>query len=237
MAGAGELTRTPPRIRLPLFMTWDNRIRWGWAMYAFAVAIYLTTNHFPIRSPALLPMTAVDLATPFVPWTVWLYVSEYLFFALVYLCTRRLDSINRYFYAFLFVQIASCTVFWLLPTTYPRDLFPLPADLDAVTAGVFTVLRATDSPHNCLPSLHVSSVYLSVFLYLEEVRERPRTFWAFLAWGTVISLSTLTTKQHYLADVVAGLGLGGLAFWLFFRSPWIGYVAAPPAGGGAQAKR
>ncbi|HXR50905.1 MAG TPA: phosphatase PAP2 family protein [Steroidobacteraceae bacterium] len=38
--------------------------------------------------------------------------------------------------------------------------------------------------------------------------------------GIPIALSTLTFKQHYVADVVSGLALGMASWWLCFR--WTG---------------
>ena len=68
---------------------------------------------------------------------------------------------------------------------------------------------------NCLPSLHVSTVTLCVC----ALRGR-RWFAPALLAGIPIALSTLTFKQHYVADVVAGLVLGLASWWLCFR--WSG---------------
>jgi membrane-associated phospholipid phosphatase len=60
----------------------------------------------------------------------------------------------------------------------------------------------------------VSSVYLSSFAFLSE--KRVTKFWIFFIWSTLIALSTLTTKQHYVADIVSGLALA-IVFYRWFH--------------------
>jgi hypothetical protein len=38
-----------------------------------------------------------------------------------------------------------------------------------------------------------------------------------MAWATLVALSTLFTKQHYVLDVLAGIALAAVAFALFVR--------------------
>jgi hypothetical protein len=192
----------------------------GCQLILAAAALYLLTNHVHLFEPRTLPLTWVDRDVPLVPWTIWIYVSEYVYFILIYVLCADPLNLNRYFYSFGALQILSYFFFVLWPTTYPRGDHPLPADLDGATRWMFELLRAADSPANCCPSLHVSSVYLCSWLYLEE--HKGRYFWVFFIWGTAIAATTLTTKQHYLADVVAGFVLGTLVhvifhFWLIPR--------------------
>jgi membrane-associated phospholipid phosphatase len=62
-------------------------------------------------------------------------------------------------------------------------------------------------------------VYLSSFAFLSE--NRRRAFGIFFCWSTLIALSTLTTKQHYLADIVSGLTLAVPVFyWFHYLQPY-----------------
>jgi membrane-associated phospholipid phosphatase len=40
---------------------------------------------------------------------------------------------------------------------------------------------------------------------------------AALVWATLVALSTLFTKQHYVLDVVTGVMLAGVAYAIFIR--------------------
>lgn len=199
---------------LPIFVTRENKHLVGAITFVFAAVIYLMSNHFPFFEPKMLPMTAWDQAIPFIPETVWIYLSEYVFFIVIYLLCRETINMNRYVYAVVALQVVSVTIFWAWPTTYPRSLYPLPDSLDPLTHWAFSSLRHGDSPTNCAPSLHVSSVLLCSFLFFNEQREK---LWFFLTWGAFISLSTLTTKQHYIVDVVSGLLMAILFHWFFYR--------------------
>ena len=159
-------------------------------------------------------MWAADRAVPFIPETVWIYISEYLFFVAVYVSCRDMVNANKYLYSFLALQVVSVGIFVAWPTTFPRELFPLPEDLDRFTYFAFHTLRQSDTPANCCPSLHVSSVFLSTYIFLDDQR---RKFPFFFIWGLLIAASTLSTKQHYLVDIIAGFLMSVLFYWVFHR--------------------
>ena len=202
------------RFTLPLFLEREFKYPAGLGMFLIAALLYLVTNHFHFWEPALLPMTKLDHAIPFMPNTSWAYMSEYLLFAFVYILCHNMDELNKFIYSFLALQVVSNIVFFLWPTTYPRDLFPLPDDLNSLTKFAFSSLRQTDSPANCCPSLHVSSVYLGSLLFLQESKKK---FVFFFIWATVVAVTTLTTKQHYIVDVIVGLLMAIFIYWLFHR--------------------
>lgn len=199
---------------LPIFLTRTTKYPVGIFAGLLAGVMYLTSNHFHIFPPQYLPMTRIDYIVPFVPWTVWIYISEFALFISVYVLTKDMANTNKYLYSFLALQTASVFIFWVWPTTYPRHLFPLPDDLNSLTRFVFTQLRETDTPANCAPSLHVSSCYLSAFIFLDEQKKK---FPFFLLWATAIAVTTMTTKQHYLVDVILGFGMAVTFYWVFHR--------------------
>jgi membrane-associated phospholipid phosphatase len=201
-------------IALPLFVTRENKYKAGWTMFLSAALLYVLSNKFHLFPPQELPMTSWDLAVPFIPETYWIYVSEYLLFTAVYMTSSDYRNMNKYLYSFFALQTFSVLIFWLWPTTFPRHLFPIPAETDPITTFAFEALRKADSPSSCFPSLHVSSVLLSTYIFRDEQREK---FKYFLLWGLLIAASTITTKQHYLMDVAGGLVLSVFFYWLFHR--------------------
>jgi len=184
-------------------------------MFATGTGLYLATNHFPITTPHRLPLHWIDKAIPFSPVTVWIYISEWIFLPIAYLRCRDLVGLNKYFYSYLALQLACMVIFVIWPTAYPRELHPLDQAVTSEwTYYAFNNLRQTDTAANCCPSLHVAGLYLSIAIYIKGTR---RDFLFFLIWGTLIALSTLTTKQHYFIDLIAGLGIAGLIHWVFWN--------------------
>lgn len=164
----------------------------------------------PFASPVELSLLAIDDAIPFLPWTVWLYGTVTWACLLAWLQVPDRLSVTRLF-GTLATAAVVCWVFFLLwPTTYPRHLFPLPA-IDSATVRELADLRAADSPSNCFPSMHVALAWglaLTWAGYLKRWWSRPLP----LLWAAVVSVCTLTTKQHYVVDVPAGL-LVGVVSW------------------------
>lgn len=203
------------KLRLPVFLSHRNKWVYGPICAAITVALYVSANHYPILEPRLLPFTPLDHAVPFLPWTSWIYVSDYVFAFLVFMLVRDMRNANRFLYSFFALQIVSVAIFWLWPTMYPRELFPLEmSGAGSWSAGLLTGIRKIDSPLNCCPSLHVSGCVLASFIFLDEQRSK---FKWFFAWAMAIAVSTLTTKQHYAIDVFSGILLAWAMYWFFRR--------------------
>lgn len=200
------------RAGLPVLVHKENRLRVGLLLFVAGSILYLAPNHFHIFRVHFLPLSPIDTAMPFIPQTIWLYVSEYFYVMVIYFSYREMSNLNRAIYAFLALQVICVSIFWLWPTVIARDTFPVPPTLGPLTSAVLTALRRADTPANCFPSFHVASVYLACFLLSSEVRWKFRFF---LVWATAIAVSTLTTKQHYFADVVSGFALAVVLYYVF----------------------
>jgi hypothetical protein len=124
------------------------------------------------------------------------------------------------------VAISIHVLFWTLwPTTYPRP--PAPAG-GTLTQDLYLLLIYWDSPANCFPCGHITVPSLLVYFI---GREQPRkAFWIWPMWA-ILSISILTTKQHYLWDLMGGLltvyiGVRVSAWWSKRRG-WDGREKAP----------
>lgn len=185
-------------------------------MYALSYTGYYLTNHYPFLEPRLLPFTWIDSNVPLMPYSILIYISEYFYFAFVYILLRNHDNINKYLYSFFTLQVVSCAIFAIVPTIYPRENYPIPADIPNWLQATWAWLHTVDQATNCFPSLHVSSVLLSSFVFWSGGQKK--LFWFFFIWGLMITGSTLTTKQHYLWDIVSGAGLALVCFrWFHYH--------------------
>lgn len=174
--------------------------------------------------PSLLPLTTIDLAVPLLPWTVWIYGSGTKAAFLGWMTVPDGRAGRRLFWTLAICAAVTSVAFIAWPTTYPRELYPLPAGTSA-TLREFADLRDTDSPSNCFPSLHVALAWGLALNWAGWLRRggSPRAAVLPIVWAVAVSIGTLTTKQHYVVDVPAGLLVGVGAFLVARRA-----VEAPP---------
>ena len=185
----------------------------GIGMFGLAAPLYLIPNHFPVLTPLPLPLTPVDQWLPFLPESIWIYLSEYVLVFSAYFLVKDPETTRRYLKGTLTLLMGSALVFFLFPTTYPRNLFPIPEEVGSFTRFLLELQRAGDTPNNCFPSLHVATVFMAAF----TLKGHSRWYRVYLFWAILISISTLTTKQHYLWDGISGGVLALGLDWIFIR--------------------
>ncbi len=192
-----------------------------WALSGLTILSgYGLTKLEPFGAPHLLPLTALDLAIPLVPWTIWLYGSGTKAALIAWLLVPDAIAGRRLFFTLSLAALLCWVVFAVYPTTYPRDLYPLPAPgpspFAVLTHAEFAELRAVDSPANCLPSMHVALAW-GLALCARASLQTPWTRAIPIVWAIVVSLCTLTTKQHYVIDVPSGMAAGVFAWAVVHR--------------------
>lgn len=164
----------------------------------------------PFAEARLLPLTELDAAIPLVPWTIWIYGSGTLTCLVAWLCVPDRLAARRLYFSLLMAALGCWMFFFLVPTTYPRELWPLPPG-DSATLREFADLRAADSPSNCFPSQHVALAWALALCWASWTRHRwfrPIP----LVWAAAVTVCTLTVKQHYLVDLPAGFAIGVLSW-------------------------
>lgn len=193
-------------VRFPQ-ITEKNKLWLALLVGTFAMTSYKIAGEVTMHlDPRMLPFSALDRAVPLLPWTFWIYLSVYGIYISSCLLQKDLQVFGRFLLSYLIGYGLSTIFFVLYPTTFPRELFPLDG-VDGASAAGLAWFRALDRPTNCLPSMHVASC---VMVTLPFRGKRPVLFGLFSFWTLAISVATLTTKQHYLVDVVTG-ALFGLA--------------------------
>jgi membrane-associated phospholipid phosphatase len=202
------------KLHLPHFVTAERKLHASGLVSLSGAGLYLFFNRFVLYQPQELPFLWVDQEMPLWAESIWIYLSIYLMYGITYLIAEDLVNLTKYLYASLFQVLFAVFIFFLWPTAYPRHLYPLPEGIDGSTEFVFSLIRNIDTPASCCPSLHVSTAFLTSFVFLEEQKKK---FPFFFVWAAIIALSTLSTKQHYFWDVIGGVLLALLSYVLFFR--------------------
>lgn len=156
--------------------------------------------------------SGLDFAIPFLPWTVSIYVGTFLYWAIAAAAILRSgkDNAFRFLGAHMVSLLAALLFFLLLPTTNTRPVL----EGQGLWEWGMGLVYALDSPDNLFPSLHCELSWLC-WRGLEQ-SQGVRKFWkrTALVFTLMVFISTLTTKQHLLMDVVGGCLIAELAYRL-----------------------
>lgn len=191
-----------------------KKIVLGLLILLYFIVGYMFTAHFPSRDPQVLPLHPIDQWLPLIPWTVWIYMSEYfLFVFLLFLIDSEL-MMKRFLISFIFCLSVSFAVFYFYPTTFVRTE-PQGNDIHVLALNF---LRSWETPNNCFPSLHIALCYLVSFCFLGYSK---RWVAFFFVWASLIAVSTITVEQHYFVDFPAGFVVAIVSFVLTLC--WVPY--------------
>jgi membrane-associated phospholipid phosphatase len=182
-------------------------------MAIYNVIFYFISGAFYLGEVNYLNLTTYELRLPIIPWTIWIYVMLYPFLIWTARQMKNSDIFNLNMYAYMCLVTISCTIFIIFPVSYPREMYPVFTE-PGPTLNMFMLIRQLDSPNNCLPSLHVATCFLLTFGLLRENLRKGIV--AFII-SIIISYSTLTTKQHYIWDIVSGFTLASICHLVFFK--------------------
>lgn len=205
--------------------------KWALALATAAVqwGVYYTLGRAPFPRSTTLLETAIDRAIPLWPATTWFYLPFYVAIPVLTVIGVQSRPLYHRTIAAVLANWAICLVGYLaVPAEYPRPAV-LPPYPDASTAFLAFVQRI-DPPGNVFPSLHVAHGLAMALILLGH---RPSFGRPMLAMAVLLALSTLTTKQHFLADVAGGLFVAvATSRWALRRE-----TAAPAAAALAPQKR
>ncbi len=199
------------KIVIKKVLTHRNKTLVIFLLTGFFLALYTTAGAISYQNGGFLPMPQFEQDIPFWTWTIWIYIVLYPAY-IVWSLYSYTDEIgmNKTLFGFILLTIISCTIFILFPVSYPRGFFPLSLDNDLSTL-IYRAMRAADKPSNCLPSLHVGLCFTFAYGFYNQCRKR---FWVAIFISTLIGISTLTTKQHYIYDIVLGFAFATVLYYL-----------------------
>lgn len=155
----------------------------------------------------------LDRMIPVIPWTTAIYLSCYAFWSFNYILgatQKETYKAYRFLCADLMAKIACLLIFTLLPTTNIRPVL----HGSGVWISVLKFVYRVDAADNLFPSIHCLT---SQFCFIAVRHNNDVPLWyktATFLFSTLICISTLTTKQHVIADVVVGVLLAELCYYI-----------------------
>ena len=186
----------------------------GLSAAAVQSSIYLGVGHLHLSRSTELLRTRLDDAIPFLPVTSWFYLPVYAgIFIIAIAGFRTRWHFDRALRTFALIMSLGLAGHLLIRAEYPRPILrpPFPDWSGAFMAWV----QAIDPPGNVFPSLHVAHTS-SLAVILQH--ENPKLGRWVMFMALLLALSTLTTKQHFIADVASGFALAALGCWVALRA-------------------
>ena len=165
-----------------------------------------------LRSPIQAPQFFIDIdsAIPFIWWMIIPYYFYYisLFLPLIISDLNMLKSLVN---IAMILLLGSYSIFIIWPISCAPVLMSIhPNPLSALYGFVtFSWLQ-----QNAFPSVHV---IISTFIGLIFARQIPKLKWLFWIGIVLVFLATFLTKQHFIADSIAGLIIGIFGYRIWFE--------------------
>jgi membrane-associated phospholipid phosphatase len=179
------------------------------SLVPFYIVIAEGTRGGAVHAPEL----PLDRLLPVTPAWALVYGALYLFLIMLpVFVVQQEEMIRRTVWAYLMVWTVSYACFLLYPTSAPR---PHKVIGHGFAVWGLRFLYDADPPYNCFPSLHVAHSFVSA---LACHRVHRTLGLVAVSCASLVAMSTLFTKQHYLADVIAGICLGLVAYAVFLRN-------------------
>lgn len=153
---------------------------------------------------------SVDNYIPTISFFIVIYLSYFLFLisSLIVFLVKYKPFLLRVALVSILISFAISYSIYLLYQSYIERPILNPGDLlTDLTLWVYKI----DNPYNGFPSLHVA---LSTISAVSWVKAKDKLYPLMVVWAILIAFSTLVIKQHYLADVLAGIALGFFSYYL-----------------------
>lgn len=191
------------------YAKYTREIWLGIVLFLFIVP-YFIINGFSHGRTRLDLYTFIEQHIPVIPFTVLIYISVFFMVFVPYLFIKDAQRFKHVAWSYTVVMCFAYLVFLVFPIKAVRPEILGTSFFNQALGWLYSL----DNPYNNFPSLHVALAFLSA----KWVNLQDKTWgkWMIL-WAILITLSTLTTKQHTLADVIAGAAVGLLGYWIFYR--------------------
>lgn len=195
-------------------------------MACILAPLYGATNHLMGWRGTTVwdPTTALDLAIPFMAWTVLVYLSLfYLFYPLPLFSMPDTAAGRRE--ALLMCQglvvlsLVSNLVFVLLPAEVHirSQAFAAVDGMHPLILACYQMQWTLDTPYNAWPSLHVSQAALTTLFAIRWWGGRRLLQWGIGIGWVLMCISILTTKQHFVWDLLTGIVLVAVVWQVQMR--------------------
>ncbi len=182
--------------------TFQERLLIVCLFIALFYIVYFVIGHAPIKKGIFYSVQLDgEEEIPFIPLSVFIYAAIYVIPIAVFFVLETREAVFSCIKAFAATLLFHGLIWFYFPVQMELRPHHLPLMSDWLKAFILFLFRMDFPPVNCFPSLHVTYAFLT---YFAVKRYRPHLRFFFLVLAILVAISTLTFKQHYLADVASG---------------------------------
>ncbi len=194
---------------------------------------YFSSNQFVASIGVTVwdPETTIDRLIPVVPWMIVPYMALYLYYPITLFCAPKDDRSRLELIGGIQMLSAAtlfCTlIFLILPAEIDmRDQIPKDVlEGEGLYSYLFSFMHGMDEPWNAWPSLHIAHSYfltrsISRWMKIRNTESILVRIFISLVWVEFIllSISIMTTKQHYVWDLFTGIIVGVIGWKIAVRA-------------------
>ncbi len=178
------------------------------AVFIFQLTLYKFVNYIGgLRSPdSFVNLNIIiDKWIPYLNWTWIFYYSYYAYFvivAILIIIHLQRKQFTRTIFTFMITIFLGASIELLVPAHCPW-----PENMGIVQEFMHHLTHT--GAYACFPSMHVVLVLLLSYVSLFVIQSRFLRIFSVL-FATLITISTLTMKEHYILDVLSGILLAYL---------------------------
>jgi len=149
-------------------------------------------------------------------WTYWNSEFTVIGLALLWVYLRRHDGFTRFRNTILLANVVGLVGFTVMPTA-PPWMFPYMGFVAGVNHSS-ALLQTLANPYAAMPSLHAADALIVGWFLVST----SRTVWAKVLWAlwpVWVWFCVIATANHYLLDVVAGIGVAVVSLLAIVWTP------------------
>ncbi len=188
----------PARLAMILFITFLH--------LSCYVSVNIINAQRPVETLKNLEI-ALDQKVPYLAWTGVIYYFGDLFvllFAVLIIWSMQRAQLRRVAFAYIGMIVTGAIIQLLIPGRAPWS-----ENLGAFQKAFHGSLGL--KPYACLPSMHVALSVFPALLSLSFSKSAGLRLFS-IGCAVLIAISTLTFKEHYILDVVAGAALASIFY-------------------------
>lgn len=175
--------------------------------------VYKLLNANP-RDPVILS-TQIDTMIPFLPVFILPYIIWYAFILgyLIYFWYKDISVYLKTLSVIVIGELVCFLIYFYFQTTVPRP----DVSGDGMLANLVRMIYSHDQPYNAFPSIHVLTTF-TIILGNINIRNKHLFHTVFVpVAGSLIIISTLFVKQHYILDMFGSMFLTSFIYGIIFE--------------------